>query len=159
MNLKWESGSLSETSNWEVWGQFVFHRRMWGDKQVSSELRCRQQDGKYFLLKRFASFNNRMNRMKSRNPAQRGTSCLACGKLLIINVWLAVGILWSELLLKLQWEKYGCKEGFSIRAMCSCQKEFCMIFYNISLCYPSCNVMLIMFVKFLLIFFRGLSRF
>lgn len=64
-----------------------------GDKDKSCELRSRRQDGGDFFLKVVAGFNNRVNRMKSRNPAQRGTSCLAGGKLLIINVWLDVGIL------------------------------------------------------------------
>lgn len=109
MNLGWKSRSSSETSIWEVWVQFVFHRGTWGDKDKSCELHSRRQDGGDFFLKVVAGFNNRVNRMKSRNPAQRGTSCLAGGKLLIINVWLDVGILWSEFLLKhlyLKWEKW-----------------------------------------------------
>jgi len=116
MNLGWESGSSSETSVWEVWVRFVFRRWTEGDKDRSCESRSRRQDGGDFFLKVVAGFNNRMDRMKSRNPAQRETSCLAGGKLLIINVCLDVGILWSEFLLKhlyLKWEKWLQRGSFN----------------------------------------------
>lgn len=128
------SGSELETSSPERGGYSLFFcGGMWGT-EASSELRCRWQDGKDIFLKLRACFNSRL---KSRRPAQREASCLVCGELLIINVWLSVGILWSELLLEhlyWKWEKWICL----ICSMCHCQKKkFCMIFYNVVPCYLS----------------------